>query len=232
MAGLYKFRSICQSENRIKRGHSRSSRYTVGTHRRLTMGFEALEDRRLLSISITPGWLAQQGSGPYVLSAGNTAYVLDTDVTVNGTAFVFGGKNITLDLNGHKIIYGNSTPISVLNGGFETGSGTTAPGWNLSGAPDASIAANTYYMWGSKVLKFTGITATETILSDAISIPAANREYTATVTPKGAWDDVVRLSVIDAVTGAVLGASTSIQSGSRDVGGGFIYAHDHGCRET
>ena len=37
--------------------------------------------------------------------------ILDTDVTVDGTAFVYGAKDVTLDLNGHTITYDNAPPI-------------------------------------------------------------------------------------------------------------------------
>ena len=100
--------------------------------------FEVLETRSLLSISITGAWLAQQGPAPYLLTSSNETYVLDTDVTVNGTAFVVGGANITLDLNGHTVTYGNAGSPTVTNGGFETGNIgdnylTPVLGWDLTG---------------------------------------------------------------------------------------------------
>ena len=92
--------------------------------------------------------LRPAGPGPYLLTGSNTNYVLDTDVTVNGTAFILGGKNVTLDLNGHTVTYGNRAPVSVANGGFEQGSGRTVPGWNLTNAPDAAIGANDLLLLG------------------------------------------------------------------------------------
>ena len=41
------------------------------------------------TIDITSTWLQQNGPGPYVLNQANTTYVLQTDVTTSGTAFVF-----------------------------------------------------------------------------------------------------------------------------------------------
>ena len=64
-------------------------------------------------IHIDSAWLTQQGAGPYILSSSDTTYILDTDVTVNGTAFVFGGKDITLDLNGHTVTYGNAARLQL-----------------------------------------------------------------------------------------------------------------------
>ncbi len=159
-------------------------------------------------IDITPTWLAQQGPGPYILTSSNTTYVLDTDVTTE-YSFCFWWPNITLDLNGHTVTYGNSTPVSVTNGGFEQGSVRNVPGWSLTNAPHAAIAANSYYLWGNQVLQFTNITAKETIVSSAISGIVANHEYTATVTPSGPWDATVTLSVVDAVTQTVLASSDS-----------------------
>ncbi|MEN6457924.1 MAG: fibronectin type III domain-containing protein [Thermoguttaceae bacterium] len=160
------------------------------------------------TVHLTAEWFAQQGAGPYYLNASNTTYVLDTDVTVSGTAFILGGSNVTLDLNQHTVTYGNSTPVTVTNGGFEQGSGTSVPGWDLSSAPSAAIAANTDYFWGDQVLKFTNATGTQSILSDAISIPTANHEYAATISWKTVNGSTVTLSVVDATTGAVLASST------------------------
>ena len=61
------------------------------------------------AIVIDPAWLSARGSGPYILDQAGATYVLTTDVTVDGTAFVVLTPNITLDLNGHTVTYGNST---------------------------------------------------------------------------------------------------------------------------
>ena len=172
------------------------------------------------TVHLTADWFAQQGPGPYVLSASNTTYVLDTDVTVPGTAFVLGGSNVTLDLNQHTVTYGNNAPVTVANGGFEQGSGQSVPGWNLTAAPGAAIAPNSYYLWGNQVLQFTNLNGTQSILSDPIAIPTANHEYTATVSFKIVANGSVTLSVIDNVTGAVLGTSTPRRRA--------IHSHNHG----
>ena len=69
-----------------------------------------------LTINITSSWLQQQGSAPYYLTQANTTYVLDTNVSTPGTAFIAHASNITFNLNGYTISYDNSTPISVPNG--------------------------------------------------------------------------------------------------------------------
>ena len=82
--------------------------------------------------NIDANWLQQHGPAPYVLNQASATYQLQTDVTTSGTAFVVLNQNITIDLNGHTVTYGDSQPITVTNGGFEQGSGTNVPGWNLS----------------------------------------------------------------------------------------------------
>ena len=202
-------RSLLGSSRKTYSGtKSKTTKYPASSCRRLSAGFEHLETRTLLSITITQADMP--ASGPFILSASSQTYMLGTDVAVNGTAFVFGGKNITLDLNGHTITYGDRSPLTVANGGFEAGNigDTSISGWNLTNAPSAAIAANDCYFWGNHVLKFTNISSSQYILSDPNSIPVANIEYTATITPKGAYDTTVSLQVIDTDTGSVLGTST------------------------
>jgi hypothetical protein len=47
---------------------------------------------------VTPG-------PPYLLDKADTTYVLTQDITANGTAFHIGASGITLDLNGHTVVY-------------------------------------------------------------------------------------------------------------------------------
>ena len=169
-------------------------------------------------INIDANWLQQHGPAPYILNQASTTYVLQTDVTTSGTALIVLNHDITLDLNGHTVTYGNSQPITVTNGGFEQGSGANVPGWNLSGAPAAATASNTHYLFGNQVLRLSNFSTTQTITSNAISIPTANHTYTATITPGGDQSDAgsnVTLSVVDTVTGQTLGsaASAAVQRG-------------------
>ena len=170
------------------------------------------------TVAITPGWLRQQGTGPYVLNRANTTYVLETNVTTMGTAFVVLARNVTLNLNGHTVTYGNSAPVAVTNGGFESGSGTKVPGWNIGGAPAASLAPNTNYLFGKQVLRLTNFSTPQTIVSNSIPINLINHTYKATITP-GNVDLIdgtsVTISVIDSVTGGVFGtgSSTNAQRG-------------------
>lgn len=176
------------------------------------------------TVAITPGWLRQQGRGPYILNRADTTYILETSVTTTGTAFVVLARNVTLDLNGHAVTYGNSSPITVPNGGFEDGSGTSVPGWDLTGAPTAALAANTNYLFGKHVLRLDRFSSTQTIVSDPIPISLIDHTYKATITPANgnvAYGTSVTINVVDAVTGKQLatGSSANTQRGFSSVAG-------------
>jgi len=167
-------------------------------------------------IPINATWLQNNGPAPYVLTQAGATYQLETNVTTSGTAFVILNQNITLDLNGYTVTYGNSSPITVTNGGFEQGSGTNVPGWNLGGAPSAAIAPNNCYLFGNQVLQLSNFSTTQTIVSSPISGLVAGHTYTSTITPAGVnSNSSVTLNVIDTVTGATLGsaASANVQRG-------------------
>ena len=192
-----------------------SAKRPLPAWRPLSRGFEALESRELLSIDINAAWLAAHGTldaagdTVYLLTTANQTYTLAVDVTTHGTAFVVGNSGITLDLNGHAVTYGDAASPTVTNGGFEQGSGRSVPGWDLSGAPAAAIAANpnSHYMYGKQMLRLSSFSTAQTIWSDAISIPVANRTYKATIVPKG-YPATLQLAVVDSVTSATLASTT------------------------
>ena len=214
MSGLRMHRGVLgnKSGNRNKRRGGERWRGTAG--RRLGAGLERLEERRLLSISIDAAWLAAQSTAPYVLSASNETYVLQTDVTVAGSAFVVTGKNVVLDLNGHTVTYANRVAPMVANGGFETGTigSHTVLNWDVSGASSAAIASNTNYLFGNQVLRLSNFSTTQTIISDPIAIPEANYTYEAIIIPGGGGDagTSIKISVIDATDGTVLVQPTAL----------------------
>ncbi|HEV3205057.1 MAG TPA: hypothetical protein VGY77_11765 [Gemmataceae bacterium] len=173
---------------------------------------EILESRDLLSgiLHIDSSWLQQAAGNPILLNQADTRYILDVDVNVQGTAFVVAAPNVTFDLNGHQVLFGNADPISVNNGGFEmVNSDGSIPGWDLRQAPAAMRVPAITGMWGQWMLQFTNISTTQTFFSENIAIPLANHEYAAAITPKGTDSCTVQLSVIDAVTGANLGTGSS-----------------------
>jgi hypothetical protein len=49
-------------------------------------------------------------SGPTVMDTSHTTYVLDRDITAPGTAFVVRASHVTLDLNGHTVVYNDKEP--------------------------------------------------------------------------------------------------------------------------
>jgi hypothetical protein len=134
-------------------------------------------------VLIDASWLASHGAGPYALTQANTTYVLETDVTTAGTAFVAAAPNVILDLNGHTVTYGDVSQTPVANGGFEQGTGANVPGWNLSGARSATVAPNTDGLFGSQVLRLTHFNqaGSQTVVSAPIPIAEANHTYAASV---------------------------------------------------
>ena len=161
-------------------------------------------------VAIDANGLARNGPGPYLLNQADTTYVLQTDVRAQGTAFVVAAPNVTLDLNGHTVVYGDSPPPTVVNGGFELGHGRSVPGWNLNAASSASLVPNTSDLFGNQVLRLKSFDRTQTIVSDPIAITQVGHTYTASITPANpATGSSVVLSVVDAVTGQVLGSGAS-----------------------
>jgi hypothetical protein len=173
---------------------------------------ESLERRDLLTtvLHLDATLVRQAGGSPIVLDQPNTVYVLDADIDAPGSAFVVAAPNVTLNLNGHRVTYGDVNPIQVVNGTFELTDGSGGlPGWDLSRAPSAVRVPALAGMFGQWMLHFNHITSTQSILSDPVGIPFANREYVAAITPQGPYDAIVTISVVDAVTGAVLATGTS-----------------------
>lgn len=75
------------------------------------------------------------------LSTPNAAYVLQNNVTSNGTCFTVTESGITLDLNGNTVTYDNAAPVSITNGGFES---TLAGTWDTSGSENSTRSPGTY----------------------------------------------------------------------------------------
>ena len=132
--------------------------------------------------------------------------MLDTDVSVSGTAFMVAGKNITLDLNGHTVTYANTPSPVVTNGGFEAGSGRSVTGWDLSGAPAAVLAPNTHYLFGNQVLRLDNFSTTQTIISRSDHDSGGQLYVRGDNYSWGAWrlSHEMTISVIDATDESVL----------------------------
>lgn len=138
-----------------------------------------------------------------VLNAAGS-YVLQNDVTSAGTCFTVKADNVTLDLNGHTVTYGDEPPIPVPNGSFENG--TT--GWDLSGAPHASVRAGLYekkqVFEGSYALVFASVTAggSESVTTQNAITLKANQLYNISAMCSG--DIGAYTDILDAGTGVVL----------------------------
>lgn len=107
------------------------------------------------------------------------AYVLQNDVSSDGTCFTIKAPNVVLNLNGHTVTYDNRAPISVPNGDFESVlSGT----WDTTYAPNAARAAGTYIQpvslySGNYALRFAlPFTGPQYVRSQQVTL-AANTTY-------------------------------------------------------
>ena len=76
-------------------------------------------------------------SFPYTLTQPSTLYRLTSDISTAETAFIIAADDVTLDLNGHTVIFDDEPIADLANYGFEQGSGTDALHWDQSGAPAA-----------------------------------------------------------------------------------------------
>ena len=107
------------------------------------------------------------------------AYVLQNDVSSDGTCFTIKAPNVVLNLNGYTVTYDNRAPISVPNGDFESVlSGT----WDTTYAPNAARAAGTYIQpvslySGNYALRFSlPFTGAQYVRSQQVTL-AANTTY-------------------------------------------------------
>lgn len=178
------------------------------------------------AVTVDLAWLADtanlcsvsQTTGPYKLTAVDTLYTLTTDVTSDQIAFV-ARTQCGINTNGHTITYSNAPFISLTNEGFETGDLT---GWDTTGAPNAQIIANTDlgtsgpYLFGNYACGFLSFSGSQTIVSDPIAIPEANKTYSATVWYQGGGSGKsVRIQVYDDVTNTLLaGYTNTVQGGA------------------
>lgn len=133
-------------------------------------------------INIDQAWLDQRGSGPYYLDQADYTYILQTDVTTDGTAFAILDDNITFDLNGHTITYDNASQILVENGSFESGTGSSADTWDFTNAPEAERFEGEYLVNevydGDFSLRFgPGFNGEQSVVSSGTITLEANTTY-------------------------------------------------------
>jgi len=131
-------------------------------------GFQPVTPRAL-----KPGEIAVSAAGTYA-EAGKT-YVLTQDISAPASA-IFLGKDVTLDLNGHRITYDAAAYEAVPNGGFEDG----LAGWDVSKAPTA-VAEDRRWLNPMVGNHSCVLSKGEEIVSPYITLPVANRAYYAMV---------------------------------------------------
>ena len=81
MTALRSLFGFSRKNYRVKK--SKSTKYSASSYRRLSVGFEPLENRTLLSVNIDAAWLADNGTAPNILSTSGSI-VGSATVTVNG----------------------------------------------------------------------------------------------------------------------------------------------------
>ena len=116
-------------------------------------------------------------------------YVLQNNVSSNGTCFTVTADNITLDLNGYTVTYANLTFDPIYNGDFEIQGATPqeADGWDQSQAPNAQRALGDYnapytsVFSGNYSISIAAPTPTQTIKSSQPVLLQAGVMYTVGV---------------------------------------------------
>lgn len=148
-------------------------------------------------------------SAPGTLGQSGATYQLTQDVTCNDSCFTVTGDNITFDLNGHVITYGDGFVADIPNAGFELGTGTKPDQWDLSRAPGAQRVAKTYF-WENYELQFqTGSTSPQVIRSQTVTL-LPGKTYNAFVWAKSlSAGAAVALRVVNAGSTAVIASGNS-----------------------
>ncbi len=77
---------------------------------RVETGDRTFETHALEDAIELPGAL---GAPPYVLDRANATYLVTRDFTAPGRAFTFAAAGVTLDLNGHEVVYDDAAPMVV-----------------------------------------------------------------------------------------------------------------------
>lgn len=138
------------------------------------------------------------------------SYVLQNDVISNGTCFKIAAANVTLDLNGHTVIYDDGAPISVPNGSFES---SLLSNWDISNAANAERIAGTFIPSqvndGDYSLRFSlPFSGSQYVRSSTVTL-AANTTYDISVMYRnnGAPD----AASVDCVTATVAGMTMKIE---------------------
>jgi len=95
---------------------------------------------------------------PFVLNRPNTTYVLTRDVTADGGAFVIAAPEVTLDLDGHTVTFGNNTSEQVHGVlAKSTGKATICNGHIVQGARSKEYSSAVESRWRDAPTEIFGI---------------------------------------------------------------------------
>jgi uncharacterized repeat protein (TIGR01451 family) len=115
-----------------------------------------------------------QITGPGVLDQAGATYLLMADVVAQGTAFTIGANDVTFDLNGHTVTYGEGGGVTIPNAGFEAGSGSAPSDW---------VCDPGVYRATDKAYSAMGYGGTYSLKFDTPTSPSVARSAWVTLTP-------------------------------------------------
>ncbi|MGA1841290.1 MAG: fibronectin type III domain-containing protein [bacterium] len=128
-----------------------------------------------------------------VLSESDTYYILDNNVTCDGTCFTITGSNIILDLNGYTVIY-DDLASGLPNPGFELGDGEVPQDWDLTGAPTAKRRPTSEKVMNRKwYLKFEQPSSKQTIVSPWTTLPQNHKARANFIRGEKVWKEIISL---------------------------------------
>lgn len=149
------------------------------------------------------------------LATASETYILQNDVTSDGTCFFISANDVTLDLNGHTITYDNATPITITNGSFESALAGT---WDTTGAANASRFAGSFLASslydGSYSLRVTTPT-TDQVIKQASTItlqPNTTYSISAMYHNQVADSVAVEIGLLDTNDQVITGSNTIISN--------------------
>ncbi|MFC1717967.1 hypothetical protein ACFL6S_30175 [Candidatus Poribacteria bacterium] len=95
---------------------------------------------------------------PFILDKANATYILTQDVTAEGTAFIITGDNVTLDLDGHTVIFGDNTDEQVRGVWAKNeGKATICNGHIVQGARSKEYSSAVESRWRTAPTEVFGI---------------------------------------------------------------------------
>ncbi len=111
----------------------------TGSHRTESEIFEINPQKKQDAIRI-PGDM--DGTTPYRLDQKNAYYILTEDISADGTAIEIAAEGVTLDLDGHTVLFGNNTEEQVYGVRFaDPGSSTLCNGHVMQGNKSRDYSA-------------------------------------------------------------------------------------------